>query len=195
MEYKLLRFAPNKEKVPPGIIKYIYSKNQSAVNVSASSTGRGNVANIFNGLTSYWESANISNSWYSINFPDYLLKINSLSMFSCYSYACPTGFNVYAISAAGQKELICEFNETTDARFRGQTGNLLCSSSTFYSSFLLEQTKISGSKNHVFSFYFFEFFGDLYIPNPPKYYPKSCEINYFRNFNFLIHVFIFLSAS
>lgn len=110
-------------------------------------------------------------------------------MFSCYFNECPTGFKVYALSSNGKKEIICNFDEEiVSRRFMHQTGNLECSSSSYYSNFLLMQTKLTNNYTNVFSFYYLELFGELYNTN------EIYETSRFIYFGFVSIVFLPLSV-
>lgn len=195
LPYKFYRFSPDSSKEPPGIIKKIFAKDPKLISLSASSTSHGNLTVIFDGYKSYWESNNTSNSWYSIKFKDYLIKLNSFSMFACYNRNCPTGFNVFGISQSGIRELICTFSHSDDTYFRNHIANWPCLSNTFYSNITFEQNKLTGENTNIFGFYFFEFFGDLYDINALRVYPCSCPINVYLKYiqdSYLMAVLPFL---
>lgn len=193
MEYKIHRFVYKEANPTNGIISYIHAKNSSQLNVSVSSARKGNAEIIFDGKNHDWESNPIPNQWFSIKFNNFLVKVDFLSMFGCSSGNCPMGFDVYALNSKGERELICKLNETDKKNVIGKTIELNCSSTTFYSDFLLQQTKLNTDNNHIFGFYYFEFFGDLYNKNTPKNHICSNNAaNYEFKFSWFYSVFILI---
>lgn len=112
-------------------------------------------------------------------------------MLSCGRNACTMGFDLYAFTSNNKTELICRFNETNRTKAVGVTLKVKCSSTTFYSSFVLQQTKLNADSNYVFGLWYYEIFGDLYDINTHKIQPCTCRvIGYGSNLFLYLYVFI-----
>ena len=122
--------------------------------------------------TSLWQSDDIKNSNFIINFNKHILRLSHISILSCLSINCVYNIDVYGSNNGDQWELACKVRKDK-AYFKGIVNNAECKSSYSYKMYKLMQNGASSSENYLFSMYY------LFLIVSKLKFPTPFFINYF----------------
>ena len=134
--------------------------------------------NILNMYGDFWQTDGSPNPHLNITFTNSLLRLSSLSIFSCEKNNCFKDLDVMGTNTGENWETVCKIKETYDT-FRGKPRNHPCKSEFYYRKFKFSLAGKDVNNSNRLTFQYLEMFGDIIQIND-SYYTKINTVNTFR---------------
>ena len=113
----------------------------------------------------YWQSKNEKNTTFTMNFNKNIVRLESISLLSCYGTECVNTFTVSGSNKGESWEHICTIAKTNET-FKGKFTNVECKSNFAYKSIRLMQIAVNNMGTDYFTIYRIDLFGFLFPRNP-----------------------------
>ena len=155
----ITEFTP-KHSITQGFFQSKIGSIKKIVSFKGSSNGheKHDIYNVTYQNGKFWESDNKENSTFTINFSKNIIKLNSLSLYSCSSHECTNGFDVSGSNTGDYWEPICSIREE-NSTFMNKTTNVECKSNFFYKIIQITNIGRNSANNFVFTIHYIELFG------------------------------------
>ena len=113
----------------------------------------------------YWQSPNEMNSTFTMTFNKNVVRLESISLFSCQINNCVRTFTVSGSNKEESWEPICTIARTNET-FKGKFTNVECKSNFTYKSIKLTQIAFDSNGSYYFTIYHIDLYGFLFPLNP-----------------------------